>query len=153
MKSLADDWLPAAQTGKTMKSVLFILAFWTAVALEGAGAQELPARRTDTLRLPALPSGMASSAAVPPWREPAPAPERMFGIEERDKTPVSVLQPIPRWVVSDRFYLNPDFLLFESGVMISNGQAQHWDPAWWRGLPPYPGAYRDARTLSMPIPR
>ena len=69
------------------------------------------------------------------------------------RTPPTVLRPIPQWVVTDRFYLNPNFLLFESGVMISNGEAQNGNPAWWRGVQPFPGAFRDARTLSMPIPR
>ncbi len=136
-----------------MKRVLFILAILKAVAIEPVRAQEFPARRTDTLRLPALPSGMTLPATVQPWQQPGPAPDQVFGVSPRDKTPVSVLQPIPQWVVSDRFYLNPTFLIFDSGVMISNGQAQLWDPAWWRGVQPYPGAYRDARTLSMPIPR
>ncbi len=156
-----------------MKTLLLLLTLLTGVAslpLPGvaviaARAQDLPMRRTDTLRLPAAPASPsypASSAGavqpVPPDFPPSGLPpltsDGRFELEQqRTRTQPTVLQPIPQWVVTDRFYLNPTFLLFESGVMISNGQAQNWDPAWWRGVQPFPGAYRDARTLSMPIPR
>lgn len=156
-----------------MKTLLLLLTLLTGVvslplpgvAVIAARAQDLPMRRNDTLRLPAAPASPsypASSAGtvqpVPPDFPPSGLPpltsEGRFELgQQRMQTPPTVLRPIPQWVVTDRFYLNPDFLLFESGVMISNGQAQNWDPAWWRGVQPFPGAYRDARTLSMPIPR
>ncbi len=156
-----------------MKTLLLLLTLLTGVvslplpgvAVIAARAQDLPMRQTDTLRLPATPvspSAPASSAGtvqpVPPDFPPSGLPpltsDGRFDLEQqRMQTLPTVLRPIPQWVVTDRFYLNSTFLLFESGVMISNGQAQNWDPAWWRGVQPFPGAYRDARTLSMPIPR
>lgn len=159
--------LRSAQMDKTMKTLLLLLTLLTGVAslpLPGvamgtARAQDLPLRQDDTLRLPATPASPAASAAgvvQPAVGQPLPAltsDERFELEQQRTRTPPTVLQPIPQWVVTDRFYLNPNFWLFESGVMISNGQAQNWNPAWWRGVQPFPGAYRDARTLSMPIPR
>ncbi len=157
----------SAQTDKTMKTLLLLLTLLTGVAslpIPGVGtarAQDLPMRRNDTLRLPAAPASSAASASPAGAVQPAaglPQPvltsDGRFELEQqRMQTPPTVLRPIPRWVVTDRFYLNPDFLLFESGVMISNGQAQNWDPAWWRGVQPFPGAFRAARTHSMPSPR
>lgn len=152
-----------------MKTLLLLLTFLTGVvslpfpgvAVGAAREQDLPVRRNDTLRLPAALASPAASASPAGTMQPAaglPQPaltsDGKFELEQqRKQTPPTVLRPIPQWVVTDRFYLNPDFLLFESGVMISNGQAQNWNPAWWRGVQPFPGAYRDARTLSMPIPR
>ncbi len=159
-----------------MKTLLLLLTLLTGVAslpfpgvaINATCAQDLPMRQTDTLRLPAAPDPPAASASPAGTMQPAapalpgfPASglppltlEGRFEIErQRMQTQPTVLRPIPQWVITDRFYLNSTFLLFESGVMISNGQAQNWDPAWWRGVQPFPGAFRDARTLSMPIPR
>ncbi len=168
--------LQSAQTDKTMKTLLLLLTLLTGVvslplpgvAVGTARAQDLPVRRNDTLRLPPAPASPSSPASTAGTVQPAapalpgfPASglppltsDGRFDLEQqRMQTPPTVLRPIPQWVITDRFCLNSTFLLFESGVMISNGQAQNWNPAWWRGVQPFPGAFRDARTLSMPIPR
>lgn len=90
------------------------------------------------------------SAGLVHWE---PTPEEVERFNLRPAVSMSSLVVIPQGSLPKKVEVLPNNVLrLSRHVTVSNGSAANWSPWPWSPWPS-PGAYLDARTLSMPMPR